>query len=183
MRKIINSTYITIDGVVDNPHLWPSPGDSKGQADMMQTELIEACDAMIMGRRTYESFAAVWPSRSGDRVSDRFNAMPKYAVSTTLERASWNNTTIIRRDVANEIKHLKEQPGRDIVQYGIGQLTYTMLEHGLLDEIRLWLYPLILGKSGPAIPHFRDCPPARFELRGTTSLPNGVVVMRYQVAK
>src|SRR5688500_7515490 len=85
MRKIINSTYITLDGVIEGPHLWPSLGrPSDERADRIQTDLLLACDALVMGRHTYDGFAAVWPTRSGDPASDHINTMPKYVVSTTL---------------------------------------------------------------------------------------------------
>jgi dihydrofolate reductase len=181
VRKIINSTYLSLDGAVDEPHHWPSSGDSQGQADAIQTELVEACDVLLMGRRTYESFAAVWPGRSGDRVSDRFNAMSKVVVSTTLRNPSWNNTTVIRGNVVAELSRLKEQPGKDIVQYGLGPVSFLLLEHGLMDELRLWIHPLILGRQGPALPPFRDCPLTQLRLAGSTTLPNGIIVLRYTI--
>ncbi|HEX6050855.1 MAG TPA: dihydrofolate reductase family protein [Gemmatimonadaceae bacterium] len=181
MRRIINSTYITIDGAVENPHHWPSSGDSQGKAQAIQTDLLEQCDVVLMGRRTYESFAAAWPNRSGDPYSDRINAMTKVVVSTTLSDPAWNNTTVIRDDVPAALARLKERPGGDIVQYGLGRLSYTMLEHGLLDELRLWLHPQILGREGPHTPHFPECPPAQFTLVDTTVLPNGVAILRYAV--
>src|SRR5919109_4170493 len=99
MRKIVNSTYITLDGVVENPHLWPSlGGGDASEGDQIQTELLLACDAVLMGRRTYEGFAPVWPTRSGDPVSDRMNSMPKYVVSSTLSNPEWTNTTVIDGD-------------------------------------------------------------------------------------
>jgi dihydrofolate reductase len=183
VRKIINSTYITIDGAVEDPHLWPSIGDSGGVADAIQTELIEACDAVLMGRRTYESFAAVWPTRSGDRVSDRINTMRKYVVSTTLRDPSWANTTVIRDNVPDELARLKQGEGKDIVQYGIGPVTYALLERGLLEELRLWVHPLILGRDGPALPHFRNSPPAKFRLMASAMLPNGIAILRYEVQR
>jgi dihydrofolate reductase len=181
MRKIINSTYITLDGAVEDPHLWPSVGDSGGEADAVQWELLQACDAVLMGRRTYESFAAVWPTRSGDPFSDRINAMPKYVVSTTLRDPAWTNTTVIRDDVPGELARLKRQEGGHVVQYGVGPVTHTLLEHGLLDELRLWVYPLILGRGGPAAPHFLRCPTTRLRLEGSTGMPNGVTILRHAV--
>jgi dihydrofolate reductase len=112
MRKIINSTYISLDGVVEMPHTWPSierPSDGRG--DEIQTNLLNACDAVLMGRRTYESFAPAWQSRFGDPLSDRMNAIPKYVVSTTLTDPEWANTTVISRDVAEGLQQLKEEPG------------------------------------------------------------------------
>ncbi len=122
MRKIINSTYITLDGVIEAPQLWPSlgrPGDERfGQ---IQTDLALSCDALLMGRHTYDGFAPVWPTRSGDPLSDQINAMPKYVVSTTLKEPEWHNTRVIDGDVVGAIRGLKEAPGKDIVQYGYGR--------------------------------------------------------------
>jgi dihydrofolate reductase len=181
MRKIINSTYITLDGAVEGPHLWPSLGDpAKAVSFDIQMELLDACDVILMGRRTYETFAMAWPTRSGDRMSDGFNAMQKQVVSTTLRNPTWNNTHVIGGDAVEKIQALKKQPGKDIVQYGLGQVSFTLLEHGLVDEIRLWVHPIILGKSGPRVPHFLNCPPTQFELVSSRALPNGIVIMNYK---
>jgi dihydrofolate reductase len=132
MRKLINSTYISLDGVVEGPHRWPSAGrPSDERADAIQAELALSCDAMLMGRHTYDGFAPVWPTRSGDPVSDHFNAMRKYVVSTTLTDPEWNNTHVIGGDVAAEIARLKQAPGAHIVQYGFGPVSRLLLEHGL----------------------------------------------------
>jgi dihydrofolate reductase len=182
MRRIINSTYITLDGAIENPHLWPSLGAAAQAVSFdIQNELLQSCDALIMGRRTYESFAAVWPTRSGDAVSDRINAMPKYVASTTLREAGWDNTTVISDDLTGRLAQLKARPGKDILQYGLGPVSYAMLEHGLLDEMRLWVHPLILGRTGPKSPHFLECPPARLRLADSRSLPNGIAILRYEV--
>jgi dihydrofolate reductase len=184
MRKIINSTFITLDSVIENPHLWPSLGAEGSQESFdIQAELLNNCDAVLMGRRTYESFASAWPTRSGDVYSDRINAMEKFVVSSTLLNPTWNNTTVIARDLVGEITRLKRQPGKDIVQYGIGQVSFTLLEHGLLDELRLWVHPLILGNKGPQVAHFRDCLPARLSLVASRTLPNGIVILNYQVVR
>jgi dihydrofolate reductase len=183
MRKIINSTYITLDGVVQDPHLWPSLGSAGTEISYaIQNDLLQACDAVIMGRRTYESFAAAWPTRSGDALSDRMNAMRKLVVSSTLRDPTWNNTSVISQDVVGEIAKLKKQPGQDIVQYGFGPVTYALLQHDLLDEVRFWVHPLILGRNGTAAPHFLDCPPARFDLMSSRSLPNGITILNYEAA-
>ncbi len=135
-----------------------------------------------MGRRTYEGFAPVWPTRSGDPYSDRINSMPKYVVSSTLKDPEWNNTTVIDGDPVGEIARLKEEPGKDIVQYGFGRLSHTMLEHGLLDELRLWIHPFVIGKGGPEDLLYRDAPTARFRLVDAKPLENGIVVLSYTVA-
>jgi dihydrofolate reductase len=183
MRKIINSTFITLDGAVEDPHLWPSLGEEGAQESFdIQVELLNHCDAVLMGRRTYESFASAWPTRSGDVYSDRINAMEKFVVSSTLRNPTWNNTTVIARDPVAEITSLKRQPGNDIVQYGIGQTSFMLLEHGLLDELRLWVHPLILGNKGPQVPHFRDCLPTRMNLVASRILSNGIAILNYQIA-
>src|SRR5258708_18918649 len=142
MRKIINSTYITLDGAVENPHLWPSLGDSaKALSFDIQMELLNQCDAVLMGRRTYDVFAPAWSARSGNDMADRMNAIQKQVVSTTLRNPTWNNTQVIAADAVEKIRELKGRPGKDIVQYGLGQVSFALLEHGLVDEMRLWIHP------------------------------------------
>ena len=181
MRKIVNSTYITLDGVVEGPHLWPStgrPGDQR--AGEIQTGLLLSCDAVLMGRRTYDGFAPVWPTRSGDPYSDRINAMPKYVVSTTLEQPAWNNTHVIAGDPVGEITRLKQAEGKDIVQYGFGAVTRLLLDHDLLDELRLWVHPLILGTGDPSDLLFGAAPAIGFRLTDATTLSDGIVILSYE---
>ena len=180
MRKIINSTYISLDGVIANPQDWPSLG-VEDDSGAIQTELLLSCDALLMGRRTYEGFAPVWPTRSGDPYSDHINGMAKYVVSSTLRDPEWTGTTVIGGDPVAEITRLKEQPGKDIVQYGFGRLSYTMLEHGLLDEFRLWVHPFFVGGGGPEDLLFRSGPGAGFELTDTRPLKSGIVILSYRV--
>jgi dihydrofolate reductase len=179
MRSIINSTYITLDGVIDEPHHWPPAGPDDETAFTIQTDLLLSCDAVLMGRRTYEGFAPVWPTRSGDPYSDHINTMRKYVVSSTLRDPEWANTTVIDGDPVEEIGRLKEQPGKDMVQYGFGQLSHALMEHGLLDELRLWVHPFFVGSGGPEALIYRDAPFARFELRDTSTLKSGIVILSY----
>jgi dihydrofolate reductase len=179
MRKVINSTYVSIDGVIENPQNWPGSDVDDGSY-AIQRDLLFDCDTLIMGRRTYDTFAAVWPTRSGDDVSDRMNSMTKYVVSTTMDTANWTNTTVIGDDVPETMRRLKEQPGQNIVQYGFGRLSFTLLEHGLLDELRLWLHPYIIGKGGPGDLLYRDCPLQRLQLVDTKPLASGIVVLTYR---
>ena len=109
-----------------------------------------------MGRGTYEGFAPVWPTRSGDPYSDHINAMDKYVVSSTPSDPGWKNTSVISGDPVEEIRRLKAARGKDIVQYRFGQLSITMLEHGLLDELGLWVYPLLVGQAEPTDAAERD---------------------------
>jgi dihydrofolate reductase len=182
MRKIINSTYITLDGVIEDPQDWPSLGvdDASG---VIQTELLYACDALVMGRRTYEGFAPVWPTRSGDPFSDHINSMPKYVVSSTLKDPEWANTTVITGDPVEELRRLKEEPGQNIVQYGFGQLSYAMLENGLLDEVRLWMHPFFYRGRGPEDLIFCPGAVAKMTLKDVRTLVSGMVILTYQPVK
>jgi dihydrofolate reductase len=184
MGRIINSTYISLDGVVEQPHEWPTierPPDERGGE--IQTSLLMESDAVLMGRRTYEGFAPVWQTRSGDPASDRINTMPKYVVSTTLRDPEWANTTVISDDVAGRIRELKEaESGQDIVQYGFGAVSTLLMEHGLLDELRLWLHPLFVGRGTAEDLLFPRAPATQFELTDSTILKNGMAILAYRLA-
>ncbi len=183
MRKIINSTYISLDGVVELPHEWPTierPSDERG--GQVQTTLLMACDALLMGRRTYEGFAPVWQTRSGDPFSDRINTMPKYVVSATLTDPEWANTTVISSDVPERIRQLKEEPGQDIVQYGFGAVSTLLMEHGFLDELRLWIHPLFVGKGSSDDVLFPKGPTTQFDLTDATILKNSMAILTYRLA-
>jgi len=181
MRRIINSTYVSADGVIESPHTWPSSGPRGDDGDRIQDELLLSCDALLMGRRTYEGFAPVWPTRSGDPASDHINAMAKFVVSGTLKDPEWNNTTVIDDDPVVAVEALKAQPGKDIVQYGVGRLTHTLLDHGLLDELRLWVHPLLVRSGGPGDLLYRDGTLTQLALDDVTRLDNGIVILSYQV--
>jgi dihydrofolate reductase len=153
-----------------------------GRGDEIQTNLLNACDAVLMGRRTYESFAPAWQSRSGDPLSDRMNAIPKYVVSTTLTDPEWANTTVISSDVAERVQQLKEEPGQDIVQYGFGAVSTLLTQHGLLDELRLWIHPLFVGKGTTEDALFPKGPPTQFELVDSAILESSMVILTYRLA-
>src|ERR1700754_2183222 len=117
MRKIIKSTYVTLDGAIQDSQLWPSGRhEDDGRGGEIQAELLLGSDALVMGRRTYEGFAAVWPTRTGDPYSDHINTMDKYVASSKVSDPEWANTTVIEGDPVAAIAALKEQPGKDIVQ-------------------------------------------------------------------
>jgi dihydrofolate reductase len=182
MRRIINSTYITLDGVIESPQDWPSgrhEGDGRGTE--IQTELLQSCDALLLGRRTYEGFAPVWTAMSGDPYSDHINAMQKWVVSRTLTDPTWNNSEVIGADVAAEIGRRKAQEGGNIVQYGFGPVTDLLLAHGLLDELRLWVHPFMLGSGSTSDLLFRPERAGHFELTDATRLASGNVVLTYDV--
>jgi dihydrofolate reductase len=179
MRRIINSTYISLDGVIENPQDWPSGRhEDDGAAVQIQTDLLLGCDAVLMGRRTYEGFAQAWPTRS-DPFSDHINAMEKLVVSTTLTDPEWNNTTVIAEDVIDTIRARKEEPGKDIVQYGFGPVSRALVADGLLDELRLWVHPFFFGHGGPQDLLFREGPTTEVELVDATALASGIVILTY----
>lgn len=181
MRKIINSTYITLDGVIENPQDWPSLGSDDASYEI-QSELLLNCDVMIMGRRTYEGFAPVWSARSGDPFSDHINTMDKRVVSSTLRDPEWNNTTVISGDPVPAIANLKNQPGDNIVQFGFGRLSHALMAHGQLDELRLWIHPVVIGQGGPETLLYRDSVTTQFRLLDSRTLKNGIVVLSYERA-
>jgi dihydrofolate reductase len=181
MRAIVNSTYVTLDGVIEDPQDWPSLGGFGDEGNKIQAELLERCDAVLMGRHTYDGFAPVWMDRSGDPVSDRMNAIPKYVVSTTLEDPKWQNTIVIDHDPIEAIRDLKQQPGSNIVQYGFGRLSHALMAAGLLDELRLWVHPFFLG-AGTTSLLYRAGSSGNFELADSTTLKSGIVILSYRVA-
>jgi dihydrofolate reductase len=175
MRKIIESTLVSLDGVIGDPHEWAGEyfGD---EARIRSLEQLDASDGMLMGRRTYEIFSGLWP-HAGGPYADRLNSMPKYVFSSTLERADWANTTIVRGDVAEQAAELKRADGRDLVVYGHGRLGRTLLRHGLLDEINLLVHPLIVG-HGTLL--FDADEQHTLEHVATRTLDTGVVALSYR---
>jgi dihydrofolate reductase len=181
MGRIINSTFMSIDGVVQNPQDWPSSGVEDSTGGDLENELLFGSDAVLMGRHTYDVFAASWPTRSGDPYSDRINTMPKYVVSTTLTDPTWDNTTVIADDVVERVGHLRDEA--TLIQYGFGRLSFTLLEAGLLDELRLWVYPLIVGRGGAGDLLYRDTTLTQFDLTDTRALKSGTVRLTYQLRR
>jgi dihydrofolate reductase len=181
MRRIINSTYITLDGVIKDPQDWPSIDSSGDGGTEIQTDLLLNCDAVLLGKDTYESFASVWQGRSGDPYTDQLNSMTKYVVSTTLTDPDWENTTVITHDVAAEVRRIKDQPGNDVLTYGFGRLGRELMDNGLLDEIRLWVYPFFIGGTDADRTLYGQCPGARLELTNTQVLKSGIVILSYKV--
>src|ERR1044071_1595145 len=149
MRKIIVEAEMSIDGVMggENPEFWQQIFRFHS-ADVTEylNDLLFMPDALLMGQKTYEGFAQVWPTRQG-KMADRINSMPKYVASRTLKEPLQWNATLIKGDVAEEIRKLKQESGNSLVQYGVGELTHTMLKHGLVDEFRFLVFPFSFGEG------------------------------------
>jgi dihydrofolate reductase len=176
MRKLIVSNNVTLDGRVDEVLDWSIPGDDEDFVKR-NIELLSHSDGLILGRKSYEFFAAVWPSRSGE-FPDRMNGIAKYVASTTFKDPEWQNTQLIEGDVPEAVAKLKEQPGKGLIVYGSGDLTNTLMEHDLIDEYRLWVHPVVLGRGSS---FFADgLERMDLELVDSTAIPSGVAILTYR---
>jgi dihydrofolate reductase len=184
MRRLIVSEFVTLDGVMEapggeegHPHTgWVFDFVSQEQERYKLDEVMEA-DALLLGRVTYEGFAGAWPQRGGP-FADKMNGMAKYVVSTTLEDAAWNNTTVMR-DV-REVAGLKEQDGGPLLVAGSRTLVHGLMKHGLVDEFRLMIFPVVLGSGARLFPETPDKTP--LQLADTRMFESGVVVQSYNTA-
>jgi dihydrofolate reductase len=176
MRKIIEYTLVSADGIIGDAQNW---GIANFQDDAYRRDglgQLLACDAMLMGRRAYELFAKVYPSRT-DSWAVRVNAMQKYVFSSTLEKAAWDNATIVRGDVVDEVTKLKEQDGRDLLIWGHGLLAETLLKNNLLDVLDISIYPVIAERGKPFL---REGQKANLRLVTTKSFAKGIVKLTYE---
>jgi dihydrofolate reductase len=173
MGKLTVTSFITLDNVVQDPHLWSGKFQSEDTGELNDAVLRDA-DALLLGRVTYEGFAAAWPSRSGDPFSDKFNAMPKYVVSTTLERADWSNSTIVADDVLGRVRSLKEDD--NLLVWGSPTLVQTLMDHDLVDEYVLLVSPIVRGDG---IRLFRDAGEQHdLKIVESTVLGGGMLALR-----
>jgi dihydrofolate reductase len=171
MRKIIVSEFMSVDGVIEDPGGsegferggWAFQFDRGAEGDRFKFEETMNAGAMLLGRVTYEGFAAAWPGRTDDAgFADRMNSMPKYVVSNSLETADWENSTIVSGDVVEELRRLKQGEGGDLLVAGSATLVRTLIDNGLVDEYRLMIFPVVLG-AGKRM--FADTPaPAALEV-------------------
>jgi dihydrofolate reductase len=176
MRKVIVSTNMTLDGRVDEVRDWALPGDDD-EFVKNHTDLLSHSDGLLLGRKTYEFLATVWPSRSGE-FPDRLNSMAKYVASTTLANLEWENSHLIEGDVPEAVAKLKQQPGRDLVIYGSHDLMHTLFERDLVDEYQLWIYPVVLGNGRT---FFKDSVERmNLNLVDSKQIPPGVAILTYQ---
>lgn len=181
MRRVINSTYLSLDGVVQLPERWTFHFRDAA-ADAFARDQLFSCDAVLMGRHTYDIFAEVWPTmREATGLADRMNSLPKYVVSDSLTDPKWNNTTVIKRaELPARVRELKQEPGQDIVQYGYGPVTAALLAEGLLDELRIWLHPILVGGKDPDALLARPGAEASFRLADVKTYDSGLVILSYQ---
>lgn len=180
MRRLINSTYITLDGVIENPMWTMSYFDE--QAGAFAGAQTDAADAVVMGRVTYDGMSLAWPARDeSDPATGAayFNNVRKYVASTTLTDPTWNNTEGLRGDLVEAVTALKAQDGRDILQYGYGSVTAQLVAAGLVDVVRFWIIPVLEGGDSLTTP-LRDFK-ASFELIDTVVMTSGVIVASYRL--
>ena len=154
--RLVVTEFVTLDGVIEDPGGsekspaggWAFRFQRGPEGDKFKFDELMAAEAQLLGRRTYEGFAAAWPSMKDDvGFADRMNSMPKYVVSSTLHNATWNNTRILRGNLVDEINKLKQAPGNDLLVAGSGQLVQSLAQHQLVDEYRLMIFPVVLGSG------------------------------------
>jgi len=178
-RRLAATLFVSLDGIVEEPQKWSFPywGDETQNFKLKETM---DSDALLLGRVTYEGFAAAWPGRPGtDPFANKFNSMPKYVATRTLKKLDWNNSHLIAGDLAAEVAKLKQQPGGDIVIHGSPGLIRSLLPSGLIDEYRLLVYPLVLGKGRRL---FEEGSMAKLKLTESKDMGKGVVKLVYRPA-
>ncbi|GAA2809521.1 dihydrofolate reductase family protein [Kribbella solani] len=172
MRKLIESTFMTLNGAIDAPQNWSPPyWDDEHMA--YNAALMEGVEAQVLGRVTYEGFADAWLSRAGDPFADQFNAMPKYVATRTLTEFKWNAQPL-EGDAAEAVRKLKASDGGDLIKYGTGEFSKTLLEHKLVDEYHFWIFPVLA--DGETMLQGSGIEPTHLELLGTTTFKSGIVV-------
>jgi len=176
MRKLIEATFVSLDGVIESPERWAlQHWGAEHRASALRQ--LESYDAFLFGRVTYEKFSAAWSQITGDPYYEAINRMPKYVASTTLRATAWN-ATLLTGDVVEAVRALKRQPGKDLIKYGGGVLDRTLIPHHLIDEFQISLFPVSVGHGARL---FEGVAPGdlRLELATTRTLPNGIVQLTY----
>ena len=187
MARIVVTEFVSLDGVIEAPgggedyeHAgWTFEIDRGADGDKFKLDETMDAEALLLGRVTYEGFAAAWPTMKNE-FADKFNGMPKYVVSSTLENPTWNNSTVLSGDVVEEVSKLKRDLAGEIVVHGSAQLVQTLLEHGLVDELRLMVFPVVLGKGKRLFGPTSGKRPLK--LSDSKTVGDGVAVQIYAVA-
>jgi dihydrofolate reductase len=185
--RIVVTEFVSLDGVMEDPggaenfrHGGWSFEISRGdEGNKFKLDETLSSEALLLGRATYEGFAAAWPSREGE-FADKFNTMPKYVVSSTLDEPEWSNSTVLKGDVADEVAKLREEHDGDVVVHGSAQLVQTLLERDLLDELRLMVFPVVLGSGKRLFDGLSDKKPLR--LVDSKVVGDGVAILIYEPA-
>ena len=188
MGKIVKSNFVSLDGVVQDPAGnegftrggWVGPLNDRPELNKLALDEALGAEALLLGRRSYEFLAALWPSRTGE-LADRLNSLPKYVVSSTLEDLDWNNSTVLKGDVVNEASKLKQKLVGEIVVPASFQLLHSLLEHDLVDELRLTIMPVVLGAGERLFAETTDTKPLR--LVDAQTIDNGVAVLTYEAVR
>jgi dihydrofolate reductase len=184
MGKIVITEFVSLDGVMEDPGGsenfrhggWTFEIPRGDEGDRFKLDETMSSDALLLGRVTYEGFADAWPSREGE-FADKFNTMPKYVISSTLSDPAWNNTTVLSGDVREEVEKLKQQHDGDVVVHGSARLAQTLLENDLVDELRLMVFPVLLGGGKRLFGETSD--KKRLQLQSSRTVGDGVVVLVY----
>ena len=187
MGRIVVSQFITLDGVVEDPGGaedferggWAFRFERGPDGDRFKADELTAAEALLLGRRTYEGFAEAWPSREGE-FADKFNRMPKYVVSSTLKDPAWTNSTVIGGDVREEVARLRDEVDGDIVVHGSARLVQTLIDEDLVDELRLMVFPVVLGSGKRVFGEASDKKP--FRLADSKTVGDGVEILIYRPA-
>ncbi len=188
MGKIVVTEFVSLDGVMEAPgggedfkHAGWTFKISRGkEGDKFKLDETNETEALLLGRVTYEGFAAAWPSRTGE-FADKFNSMPKYVVSSTLKKPEWNNSTMLKGDVVEEIRKLRQKVGGNIVVHGSARLVQTLLEHDLVDELRLMVFPVVLGMGKRLFGDTSDKKP--LQLVNSKMVGDGIAILIYRPAR
>jgi dihydrofolate reductase len=187
MGRIVVTAFVSLDGVMEAPGGgesfrhggWSFEVDRGDEGDKFKLDETLSSTALLLGRSTYEGFAKAWPAREGE-FADKLNAMPKYVVSSTLEEPEWNNSTVLKGDVAEEVAKLRRDQDGDIVVHGSARLVQTLVEHDLVDELRLMVFPVVLGSGKRLFGETSDKKPLR--LVDSRVVGDGVAILVYQPA-
>ena len=185
MGKIVVTEFVSLDGVMEDPGGaegfkhggWTFEIQRGDEGDRFKLDETTASEALLLGRVTYEGFAAAWPSREGE-FADKFNQMPKYVVSSTLGDPGWENSTVLRGDLAEEVEQVKARHEGDVVVHGSAQLAQALLERDLVDELRLMVFPVVLGAGRRLFGETSD--KKRLQLADSKTVGEGVVVLTYR---
>jgi dihydrofolate reductase len=187
MGRIVVTEFVSLDGVMEAPggdgefkHAGWTFDFNRGEGgDKFKTDETRDSEALLLGRVTYEGFAAAWPSREGD-FADKFNQMPKYVVSSTLDKAGWNNSTVLKGDVVKEVLKLRQRLDGDIVVHGSAQLVQTLIAHDLVDELRLMVFPVVLGSGKRLFGESSD--KKRLQLTDSKTVGDGITILTFRPA-